>query len=80
MPNRTKQLVRAAAALVVALVAKKAMQRAANDRTFRGKARAAGKALGDNLNRLARAAGERAPEIGREAARQIRRLSKTAAG
>ena len=80
MSNRTKQLVRAAVALVAALVAKKAIQRASQDRTFRGKARAAGKTLGDNLNRLARVAGERAPGIGREAARQIRRLSKAAAG
>lgn len=80
MPDRTKQLVRAAVTLVAALVAKKAIQWATTDRTFRGKARAAGKALGENLNRLARVAGQQAPVIGREAARQIRKLSKAAAG
>jgi hypothetical protein len=88
---RTTQLVKAAITLVVALVAGNAIQRAFKDRNFRRKAsdfgdsarkrvQAAGKSVGENLNRLAREAGKQAPVLKREAAKRIRQLSKTGTG
>jgi hypothetical protein len=91
MSGKTKQLAQAAVTLVAALLAGKAIQKAAQDRKIRSKAsdlsqaarkqvRTAGKAVGENLNRLAQAARKQAPEIGREAVKQVKRLSKTASG
>lgn len=89
--SKTKQLAQAVATLVAALLAGKAIQRAAQDRKIRRKANdlshaarkqvgSAGKAVGDNLNRLAQAARKQAPVLGREAVKQVKRLSKAATG
>jgi hypothetical protein len=89
--NKPKQLVKAAVTLLAALVAGNLIQRASRDRSFRRKAsnlgdaareraRSAGKVIGDNLSQLAHTAGKQAPVIAREAAKQIRRVSKAAAG
>jgi hypothetical protein len=87
MSGKTKQLTRAAITLVVALLARKAFQ----DRKFRRRAsdlgqsarkqvQSAGKVMGDNLGRFARAAGKQAPVLGREAVKQFKRLAKSPIG
>jgi hypothetical protein len=91
MSKKNKQLAKAAVTLTAALVAGKAIQAAAKDRKIRRKAtelgqaaskraRSAGKVVGENLNRLAKAAEKQAPVIRSAAAQQIKRLRKTAAG
>jgi hypothetical protein len=91
MSGKTKQLARAAVALMAALLARKAIERAAQDRKIRRKAsdlsqaarkqvRSAGKVVGENLSWLAREAGKQAPVLSREAVKQVKRLAKNAAG
>jgi hypothetical protein len=90
MPKPT-QLVKAAVTLAAAWLAGNLIQKAVKDRNFRRRAsdlgetarkraHSAGKLVGENLSRLAEAAGKQAPVIRREAAKQIKRLSKAATG
>jgi ribosome-binding protein aMBF1 (putative translation factor) len=91
MAGRMKQLVRTAVALGATLLLGKAIRKAAQDRRVRQKAgelqqavrnqvRSAGKTAGMKANQLAKAVGKQAPAIGREAAKQIKKLVDSAAG